>query len=135
MFFVAGGSYLTELSGHGSVLAVGDMNGDDFPEIVLTTEDRGDAATARGQVFLSNPDCPRPTIPAGDANADTDVNISDATTILTHLFAGGPLPCPAAANVNGDHALNITDAVYLLGFLFDGGPAPLEPTGNSCHGG
>ena len=128
--FVAGGAHVTALSGHGSVLAVGGMNRDDFPDLVLTTED-----TQRGQVFLSLSDCSGPEILAGDANADASVNISDATTVLTHLFAGGVLPCPAAADVNGDGGLNITDALYLLGFLFGGGPAPLDPTANSCDGG
>ena len=128
--FVAGASHLTTLSGRGSVLAVGDMNGDDSPDIVLTTEDTGD-----GQVFLNISDCAGGTILAGDANADGDLNLSDATTILTHLFGGAALPCPAVVDVNGDGALNITDALHVLGFLFGGGPAPVDPGVTSCDAG
>ncbi len=126
--FVAGAAHLTELSGHGSVLAVGGVNGDNLPDIVLTTEDTGD-----GQVFLNISDCAGGTVLAGDANGDGALNLSDATTILTHLFSGSALPGPAAADANGDDALNITDALRVLGFLFSGGPAPVDPGVPSCE--
>ncbi|MBN1443133.1 MAG: hypothetical protein JXA90_10500 [Planctomycetes bacterium] len=32
----------------------------------------------------------------GDANCDGEIDISDAVTILLHLFRGGPAPCPLA---------------------------------------
>ncbi len=110
----------TGLSGRGSVLAIGDVNGDDYTDIVLTTED-----TLRARVFLNDAACPLPSIRAGDANLDSLVDISDVVEILVHLFLGGPLVCPEAAEVNGDGELDISDATYLIFHLFLGGTPPV----------
>lgn len=58
----------------------------------------------------------------GDANADSQVDLSDAVFLLNFLFlgAGNPL-CPDAADINDDGGLNLSDAVYLLNRLFLGG--------------
>lgn len=63
----------------------------------------------------------------GDANGDGSLDISDAVTILIHLFAGGATLSPRAADANDDGALNISDAVYVLDYLFTGGPEPPPP--------
>jgi len=64
----------------------------------------------------------------GDANADGEVDISDASSILAALFLGaGPLSCAAAGDANADAALDISDAVSVLSFLFLGGPRPQDP--------
>jgi hypothetical protein len=58
----------------------------------------------------------------GDTNNDASIDVGDAITILSHLFAGGPrFPCYKAADVNDDNAVDIGDGITLLGFLFGGG--------------
>ncbi len=64
----------------------------------------------------------------GDANDDTEIDISDPLRILGFLFIGlDSPPCLTAADADDDGALQINDAVILLGFLFQGGPAPAAP--------
>jgi hypothetical protein len=63
----------------------------------------------------------------GDGNADGTTDVSDAVSILTYLFLGGPRPvCQDAVDVDDDGALSITDPIYLLSFLFLSGP-PVPP--------
>ena len=64
----------------------------------------------------------------GDANSDTQVNLTDAVFILSHLFMGGAGPaCLAAADSTGNRSLDLSDSVFLLNFLFNGGDAPPAP--------
>ena len=66
----------------------------------------------------------------GDASADCDVNLTDATSILNFLFLSGPAPlCPDAGDVDDTGDINLTDAVYLLNYLFLEGPEPPAPGG------
>jgi len=70
----------------------------------------------------------------GDANGDSTVDISDATTMLNWLFLGAAEPgCVASTDSNGDGVVNISDPTHLLNFLFLGGSAPPAPSecGNS----
>lgn len=64
-----------------------------------------------------------------DTNLDGTVNISDASTILGHLFLGSPasLGCQAAADVDGNGSVSLTDAIFLLNHLFLGGQPPAAP--------
>jgi hypothetical protein len=127
--FAAGSPLVTDLSGTGSVLAVGDVNNDGALDMVLTTED-----TDEGQVFLNDLSCHLPgTADAGDANADGEVDISDPVAILGHLFLGAGLSCPGAGEVNGDGKLDISDSVHLLQHLFLGGDPPAGPTVRECR--
>lgn len=126
--FEAGPENPTQLSGHGSVLAVGDLDEDGALDMAITTEDTGEA-----RMFLSEGNCVTRAVARGDANGDESVNLSDAVTVLGHLFTGGILPCPLAAEVNGDGALNVSDPVYLLGFLFLGGSPPIGDGPVSCE--
>ena len=57
----------------------------------------------------------------GDANGDTQRNLSDAIGILSYLFQAGSLECVDAADVDDNGAVQITDAVVLLQTLFGGG--------------
>ncbi len=69
-----------------------------------------------------------PAFVRGDANADSEINIADASHLLNWLFSGGAeLPCRAAGNANGEGLVDIADASYLLNFLFSGGPTPSAP--------
>ena len=64
----------------------------------------------------------------GDANDDTQVNLTDAVFILSHLFMGEATPaCLAAADSTGDRTLDLSDSVFLLNYLFNGGDAPPAP--------
>ncbi|MCZ6792188.1 MAG: CotH kinase family protein, partial [Planctomycetota bacterium] len=63
-----------------------------------------------------------------DADADGDLNLTDAIFTLGFLFVGGADPsCLDSADSNDDGQLNITDPVHTLGFLFRGSPPPPPP--------
>jgi hypothetical protein len=71
---------------------------------------------------------PTPKFLRGDANSDCRPNITDAITILDHLFKGEAAPgCPDAADADDNGVLQITDPIFLLQYLFQGGPAPPDP--------
>jgi hypothetical protein len=125
--FRAGAATLTQRSGHGSVLAVGDLDLDTAPDFVLTTED-----TREGQVFLGDGSCRPPEKRLGDVNDDGRLDISDPTAILLHLFRGLALACPAVADVNDDDKTELSDAVYVLDRLFRAGPAPRGQPPRAC---
>lgn len=64
----------------------------------------------------------------GDSDANGQVDLSDAVSLLAHLFAGEPPPpCLRAADVNADDTLDLSDPVTLLSFLFLGRGAPPPP--------
>jgi hypothetical protein len=57
----------------------------------------------------------------GDANADGNVDLSDAVATLNYLFLGGEDPsCFDAADADDSGDLSITDAILHLGVLFLG---------------
>ncbi len=68
--------------------------------------------------------CPPPNaFRRGDVNADGATNLTDAVSILSHLFGGGLEPtCSKSADADDTGTVDVTDAVYLLNFLFAGGP-------------
>jgi hypothetical protein len=71
-----------------------------------------------------------PPIPfrRGDANADTELDLSDAVFTLSYLFVGGPAPgCLQSADADDTDEVDLTDAIYLLNFLFLAGPEPRAP--------
>jgi hypothetical protein len=64
----------------------------------------------------------------GDANNDGVLNVSDAVTILGHLFSGRIVPnCHDRLDVNDDGKINVADTITLLAYLFAGGPPPPPP--------
>jgi len=68
----------------------------------------------------------------GDANADSEVDVGDAVTILSYLFAGqGPIDCEDSADTNDDGKVDISDAVRVLLFLF-AGDVPLPEPSSGC---
>jgi len=53
------------------------------------------------------------------------VDISDAISILNHLFMNGPAPAiPDAGDFNRDDHVDISDAISMLNYLFSGGEYP-----------
>ncbi|MCX9078800.1 MAG: hypothetical protein OIN84_12590, partial [Candidatus Methanoperedens sp.] len=103
----------------------------------------GDLASA-----ASNESCATPQAAGGmqrpmDYNQDALYDLSDAVSILNHLFLGGAAP-PCATNstedpanialldANGDGAIDISDPVHALGFLFLGGPRPVMCVDDDC---
>jgi len=92
----------------------------------------------------------------GDANHDSQLDLSDAIWLLGHLFLGTnpTLPCEGGAasspgpgelkllDHNGDGTIDLSDAVAALGFLFSSGTPPALGTActtiagcpNACEG-
>ncbi len=67
-----------------------------------------------------------PEFICGDFTVDGEVNISDLTTYVDYMFAGGPLPqFWQAMDCNGDEELNVIDLTCFVSYLFDAGPPPL----------
>ncbi|MGQ9592058.1 MAG: ELWxxDGT repeat protein [Planctomycetota bacterium] len=65
----------------------------------------------------------------GDVDGDGRATISDAVSLLVHLFQSGPEPgCLDAADVDDGGTLNLEDAVFLLLHLFRGGEPPAPPS-------
>ena len=79
--------------------------------------------------LIVDPDLREVRFRRGDTNADGDVNLTDALTLLRALFAGEAdvLVCDKSADSDDSGTLTISDALYLLLHLFRGGPAPGAP--------
>lgn len=79
-------------------------------------------------IKLKPEDLPAYRFIRGDANRDSEVDLSDAVALLRYLFLGDrTIPCPDAGDTNDDGVLNISDSVYLVNHLFKSGPAILSP--------
>lgn len=62
---------------------------------------------------------PPPDFTRGDVNTDGGVDLSDAISVLDHLFRSQPLgPCQDTADANDDGEVDISDAVTVLLHLF-----------------
>jgi len=72
-------------------------------------------------------DTPSQTFIRGDARNDGVVNMSDAITVLLHLFRGQSIWCRDAADVDDDGSIQINDALVMLQYLFTSGQAPPPP--------
>ncbi len=62
-----------------------------------------------------------------DCNQDSQVDMSDAISILSYLYNDWDSPCLTACDVNDDFFVEDADVVYLLNYLFQGGPTPFFP--------
>jgi len=81
--------------------------------------------------FATGGEVLRPFI-RGDANADSRIDLTDATTVLSHLFSiGFEVECADSADANADRKIDITDPIFLLGFLFMNGP-PIPAPSPAC---
>ena len=60
-----------------------------------------------------------PLFRRGDANADGEVDLSDAISVLGQLFGSVPAPlCLDASDTNDDSIVDVSDAVFALVWLF-----------------
>ncbi|MBD3218802.1 MAG: hypothetical protein GF310_11025 [candidate division Zixibacteria bacterium] len=72
-----------------------------------------------------------PPAGCGDANGDTNVNISDAVYVINYVFIGGDPPDPlSSGDVNCDGTVNVSDAVWIINFIFIGGNDPCDTDGD-----
>src|SRR5262245_21487251 len=63
-----------------------------------------------------------------DANADGQVDVSDAVRILEFLFRAGPVfACRSAADSNNSGAIDLSDPVHILLHLFSEQPVNPQP--------
>jgi CD109 antigen len=84
-------------------------------------------ASTTGPSIVVGPSAPA-TFIRGDANGDTELDLSDAVTVLQFLFAGSGAPmCRDAADTNDDGRVDISDPISLLGYLFLGDAPPPPP--------
>ncbi len=93
-------------------------------EADFVPDDLGPAESARVRFGGAEP------FVRGDVDATSDVEITDAIRILTHLFqfAGVVLvECEDHGDADDNGQLQITDAIYLLRYLFQSGPEPRPP--------
>lgn len=65
----------------------------------------------------------------GDVQADGNISIIDAVSLLTWAFLDTfDLPCEDAADIDGNDEISaLTDALYVLVYIFLDGPAPPDP--------
>jgi hypothetical protein len=85
------------------------------------------------ETYLGGGDPPEAEFLRGDALSDGTVNITDAISVLNHLFlAGGAPTCWDAADGDDNGAVNLTDAVFALNYLFLSGPAFPAPGSSEC---
>ena len=62
---------------------------------------------------------------AGDANADSKVNLVDIIFKVNYVFKGGPEPSPLCrGDDNANGRADLVDIIYAVNFIFKGGPAP-----------
>ncbi len=67
----------------------------------------------------------------GDANADLDVNVSDAVWIINYVFVSGEPPSPLeAGDANCDGDVNVSDAVWIINYVFVAGYEPCDTNGD-----
>jgi hypothetical protein len=65
------------------------------------------------------------SLPCGDANGDSIVNISDAVRMTCYVFGACEPPTDlSVCDVNLDTIVNISDVVYLVAYIFAGGANP-----------
>jgi hypothetical protein len=126
--------------------AIGDINNDGYVDIVMTTGTNELVFQNFEGVPYYPPDAPVPffrynrginkvasipTFMCGDANYDSEINVSDAVYIINYVFTGGAVPYPyKSGDANCDDTVNISDAVWIINYIFVGGNDPCDTDGN-----
>lgn len=66
-----------------------------------------------------------PEFVCGDTNGDVNVDLGDASFLVTHIFYDGPAPLyPEAGDPNCDGSINLADVIFLINYIFKDGPSP-----------
>jgi len=69
----------------------------------------------------------------GNANADGNVNVSDAVHIINYVFTSGLPPDPMeSGDTNCDGETNVSDAVFIINYVFAGGSIPCDTDGDGA---
>ncbi len=104
--------------------------------VKLTVRDDDGAEDAETRLILAVADLGGGQVP-GDGNQDGRIDLSDALTVLFHLFSADSisLPCDGGSvqeggnrtllDLDGSNAVEITDAIRLLVYLFREGAPPV----------
>lgn len=126
-------------------IAVEDLDGDGDPDVVMACGHDDKVAIVWNNCSVVSTDCNENDVPdecdwangipgacapqqvfflRGDVDADGKVSISDAVSVLRHLFGGSEAPsCEKSADANDDGELDLADPIHLLVFLAQGGDA------------
>lgn len=104
------------------VFTAGDYDGDGRRDLVFSVTDVERDEAHLVIVWGGVATVPTGEFLRGDANDDAVVDLSDALTLLGHLFIGDPEhpACPRSLDVDGGGTIELTDAIFLLGALFLG---------------
>lgn len=70
---------------------------------------------------------PAPYFIRGDATQDGQINGTDATLILNHIFNGTPVGCEDSCDFQDDEDIDMADSQALLAFVYNGAPPPSAP--------
>ena len=70
-----------------------------------------------------------PVFLRGDVNSDGETDLSDAISVLIHLFVAAPahVPCMKSEDADDSGDVSVGDAISILRFLLLAGPAPPLP--------
>ncbi|MDF1545902.1 MAG: PKD domain-containing protein [bacterium] len=91
-------------------------------DVLVRTKDSYEETTAWSPASSVTIGC---CIIRGDFNHDSVRDITDLTSLVDFMFAGGAAaPCDEEANINGIGDLDITDLTFTVDFMFGGGAAP-----------
>ncbi len=95
--------------------------GTEYLWYIVTWDDRGDSTAGPLWSFTTEFD-----VICGDANGDTEINVSDAVWIINYVFVNGDPPDPLCkGDANGDTNVDVSDAVWIINFVFVSGDPPV----------
>ena len=98
-----------------------------YSVLVTATDAYGKASSLVSEIVISENN--EPQFRRGDANLDRITDLSDAITMLGHLFLGDPATprCSKSLDFDDTGELDLTDPITLLAHLFLGNHTPNPP--------